>query len=186
MGFSVYLQDLILPGSRWGEKVWLDCWQQASFVFRYRGGFLGVSCLCSNGNFTERRLQCCVDRSIDWLIIEKGGLSDYQKFRYPVLTRLPSPFRLYHHTTPLSQLKKGSDYSLFRGGLEDMKGIRPEWEDAQNREGGQWKLALESSKVGKQIDDIFRELVNAWCFSLLISSRTTLLFVNDFIDHGRD
>ncbi|OQV24743.1 putative Eukaryotic translation initiation factor 4E [Hypsibius exemplaris] len=66
---------------------------------------------------------------------------------------------LYHHTTLLSQLKKGSDYSLFRGGLDDMEKIRPEWEDKQNRPGGQWKIALDNRAVGNKIDDIFRELL---------------------------
>jgi hypothetical protein len=66
--------------------------------------------------------------------------------------------RLYHHTTPLSALKRGSDYSLFRGGLEDMAKIRPEWEDDQNRLGGCWKVAFDG-RIGTKIDDIFRELV---------------------------
>ncbi|GAU90988.1 hypothetical protein RvY_03327 [Ramazzottius varieornatus] len=66
---------------------------------------------------------------------------------------------LYHHITPLSQLRKGSDYSLFRGGKADMDRIKPAWEDKQNRLGGAWKIAFEVRQVGPRVDDIFRELL---------------------------
>ncbi|XP_055330164.1 eukaryotic translation initiation factor 4E-3-like isoform X2 [Paramacrobiotus metropolitanus] len=66
---------------------------------------------------------------------------------------------LYHHITALSQLKKGSDYSMFRGGLGDMDKIRPEWEDPHNAPGGCWKMSFDTQKIGNRIDDVFRELL---------------------------
>lgn len=43
---------------------------------------------------------------------------------------------LYNHIKPPSEIKVGSDYSMFK------KGIRPMWEDAANRQGGRWVITL--------------------------------------------
>lgn len=43
---------------------------------------------------------------------------------------------LYNHIKPPSDIKMGSDYSLFK------KGIRPMWEDAANKQGGRWVITL--------------------------------------------
>ncbi|XP_037820179.1 eukaryotic translation initiation factor 4E1 isoform X1 [Lucilia sericata] len=43
---------------------------------------------------------------------------------------------LYNHIKPPSDIKAGSDYSLFK------KGIRPMWEDAANKQGGRWVITL--------------------------------------------
>lgn len=43
---------------------------------------------------------------------------------------------LYNHIKPPSEIKIGSDYSLFK------KGIRPMWEDAANKQGGRWVISL--------------------------------------------
>lgn len=41
---------------------------------------------------------------------------------------------LYNHIKPPSEIKIGSDYSLFK------KGIRPMWEDSANKQGGRWVI----------------------------------------------
>uniref|UniRef100_A0A1A9ZU78 eIF-4F 25 kDa subunit n=1 Tax=Glossina pallidipes TaxID=7398 RepID=A0A1A9ZU78_GLOPL len=46
---------------------------------------------------------------------------------------------LYNHIKPPSDIKIGSDYSLFK------KGIRPMWEDAANKKGGRWVITLNRS-----------------------------------------
>ncbi|KAH8295708.1 hypothetical protein KR018_005421 [Drosophila ironensis] len=46
---------------------------------------------------------------------------------------------LYNHIKPPSEIKVGSDYSLFK------KGIRPMWEDAANKQGGRWVITLNKS-----------------------------------------
>ncbi|XP_030566255.1 eukaryotic translation initiation factor 4E1-like [Drosophila novamexicana] len=43
---------------------------------------------------------------------------------------------LYNHIKPPSEIKLGSDYSLFK------KDIRPMWEDAANNNGGRWVITL--------------------------------------------
>ena len=77
-----------------------------------------------------------------------------------------SSYRLYHHITPLSQLRKGSDYSLFRGGKADMDKIKPAWEDKLNRLGGSWKIVFDARLATPHVDEIFRELVS-WVSSFM-------------------
>ncbi|XP_032290877.1 eukaryotic translation initiation factor 4E1 isoform X1 [Drosophila virilis] len=43
---------------------------------------------------------------------------------------------LYNHIKPPSELKIGSDYSLFK------KGIQPMWEDETNNDGGRWVISI--------------------------------------------
>ncbi|KAH8365417.1 hypothetical protein KR093_000272 [Drosophila rubida] len=43
---------------------------------------------------------------------------------------------LYNHIKPPSELKIGSDYSLFK------KGIQPMWEDEINKYGGRWVISI--------------------------------------------
>ncbi|EDV95694.1 eukaryotic translation initiation factor 4E1 [Drosophila grimshawi] len=43
---------------------------------------------------------------------------------------------LYNHIKPPSELKIGSDYSLFK------KGIQPMWEDDTNKNGGRWVISI--------------------------------------------
>ncbi|XP_032599176.1 eukaryotic translation initiation factor 4E1 isoform X2 [Drosophila grimshawi] len=60
---------------------------------------------------------------------------------------------LYNHIKPPSEIKLGSDYSLFK------KGIRPMWEDAANKQGGRWVITL--TKASKN------DLDNLWLDVLL-------------------
>ncbi|XP_039952467.1 eukaryotic translation initiation factor 4E1-like [Bactrocera tryoni] len=60
---------------------------------------------------------------------------------------------LYNHIKPPSDIKLGSDYSLFK------KGIRPMWEDAGNKQVGRWVITL--NKTSKA------DLDNLWLDVLL-------------------
>lgn len=75
-----------------------------------------------------------------------------------VALTVPLRCRLYHNIMPVSKLRTGSNYCLFRGGLSDMRAIRPEWEDKENRAGGCWKTQF-SMQIGPVMDDVFREIV---------------------------
>jgi translation initiation factor 4E len=46
-----------------------------------------------------------------------------------------------NNITPTSDLALKSDYHLFK------KGVRPEWEDAQNKHGGKWAFQFKDKKV---------------------------------------
>jgi len=47
---------------------------------------------------------------------------------------------IYNNITPTSDLALKSDYHLFK------KGVRPEWEDAQNKHGGKWAFQFKDKK----------------------------------------
>jgi len=66
---------------------------------------------------------------------------------------------LYNHIKPPSEIKLGSDYSLFK------KGIRPMWEDAANNNGGRWVIAL--NKILKDdLDKLWLDVVSINLLSL--------------------
>ncbi|KAF2729507.1 eukaryotic translation initiation factor 4E [Polyplosphaeria fusca] len=48
---------------------------------------------------------------------------------------------IYNNITPTSELALKSDYHLFKAG------VRPEWEDAQNKHGGKWAFQFKDKKL---------------------------------------
>jgi translation initiation factor 4E len=48
---------------------------------------------------------------------------------------------IYNNITPTSELALKSDYHLFK------KGVRPEWEDPQNKHGGKWAFQFKDKKA---------------------------------------
>ncbi|KAH8302779.1 hypothetical protein KR044_010739 [Drosophila immigrans] len=59
---------------------------------------------------------------------------------------------LYNHIKPPSEIKQGSDYSLFK------KGIRPMWEDAANKQGGRWVITLNKSSKN-DLDNLWLDVL---------------------------
>jgi translation initiation factor 4E len=62
--------------------------------------------------------------------------------------------RLVNHIKPASELKPGTDYSLFK------KGIRPMWEDVANKNGGRWLVSLEKKQRGPELNNCWLEVVS--------------------------
>ncbi|KAJ8974357.1 hypothetical protein NQ317_001318 [Molorchus minor] len=60
---------------------------------------------------------------------------------------------LYNHIKPASELRQGSDYSLFK------KGIRPMWEDDANKKGGRWLLSLERKQRNNELDRYWLDIL---------------------------
>ncbi|BES96910.1 unnamed protein product [Nesidiocoris tenuis] len=59
----------------------------------------------------------------------------------------------FNHIKPVSHLKPGCDYALFR------KGIRPMWEDKANKDGGRWLASLDAKTTPEEMDRYWLELV---------------------------
>ncbi|KAI4227561.1 MAG: hypothetical protein L6R36_002327 [Xanthoria steineri] len=59
---------------------------------------------------------------------------------------------IYNNITPVSELALKSDYHLFK------KGVRPEWEDPQNKHGGKWAYQFKDKKAAP-IDELWLHLV---------------------------
>ncbi|XP_072383182.1 eukaryotic translation initiation factor 4E-1A-like isoform X1 [Diabrotica undecimpunctata] len=60
---------------------------------------------------------------------------------------------LYNHIKPSSELRQGTDYSLFK------KGIRPMWEDDANKRGGRWLLSLEKKQRNNDLDRYWLDII---------------------------
>lgn len=65
-----------------------------------------------------------------------------------------------NNITPTSELAVKSDYHLFK------KGVRPEWEDPQNKHGGKWSYSFREKRT-VPIDDL-------WLFVMLAAIGETL------------
>jgi len=73
----------------------------------------------------------------------------------------PCP-RLQNNITPTSELAIKSDYHLFKSG------VRPEWEDQQNKHGGKWSYSFyKKDKPHVPIDDL-------WLHTMLAAIGETL------------
>ena len=62
---------------------------------------------------------------------------------------------MYNNTYSIGELLSNTDYLIFK------KGIRPEWEDPANRDGGKWVVTLPIE------DDMEEEVDKAWLQLLL-------------------
>lgn len=63
---------------------------------------------------------------------------------------------LFHHLSSINDMRSGSDYMLFK------EGIQPMWEDPMNRAGGRWMIKLEPENRDGEINQ------QAWTELLLL------------------
>lgn len=64
-------------------------------------------------------------------------------------------FSLYNHISPASELRQGSDFSLFK------KGIRPMWEDEANKRGGRWLINIDRKQRSSDLDRYWLDVVSS-------------------------
>ena len=64
-------------------------------------------------------------------------------------------WHMYNNLYSVSEIISNTDYLLFK------KGIRPEWEDPQNKHGGKWVVTMPIE------DDLEEDCENAWCQLIL-------------------
>ena len=65
-----------------------------------------------------------------------------------------TPWVVQNNITPTSELALKSDYHLFKNG------IRPEWEDPQNKHGGKWSYQFKDKRAAP-IDDLWLHVMLA-------------------------
>lgn len=85
-------------------------------------------------------------------------------FSITCITHSPCHFSLYNHVKPASELRQGTDYSLFK------KGIRPMWEDEANKRGGRWLLSLEKRQRNNELDRYWLDIVSHLLYTMIIYS----------------
>ncbi|KAG5865704.1 hypothetical protein JTB14_002695 [Gonioctena quinquepunctata] len=84
------------------------------------------------------------DRSLSWEKNQKE-ISSFQT--------VEDFWSLYNHIKPASELRQGTDYSLFK------KGIMPMWEDKANKKGGRWLLSLEKKQRNNELDRYWLDII---------------------------
>ncbi|PSK50388.1 putative eukaryotic translation initiation factor 4E-3 [Elsinoe australis] len=89
-----------------------------------------------------------------WFTKPPSGKQDWNELLKEVISfnSVEEFWGIYNNITPASDLAPKSDYHLFK------KGVRPEWEDPQNRHGGRWAYTFKEKKPN---DDIWLNVLLA-------------------------
>lgn len=98
------------------------------------------------------------DRSVSWEQNQKQissfqTVEDFWRYVISKFMQLLTCFcSLYNNIKVASELKPGTDYSLFK------KGIMPMWEDPANKRGGRWLISLDR-KQRNELDRYWLDIV---------------------------
>ncbi|KAK5126787.1 hypothetical protein LTR85_009721 [Meristemomyces frigidus] len=89
-----------------------------------------------------------------WFTKPPSGKQDWSELLKEVITfdSVEEFWGIYNNITPASELAQKSDYHLFK------RGVRPEWEDPQNKHGGRWSYTF---KTGKANDSVWLDIMLA-------------------------
>lgn len=128
---------------------------------------------------------------IVWYRPPTSKYSDYEKSTIPLVhfSTVESFWTVYTHLKRPSTLPSVSDYHIFR------KGIRPVWEDEENKRGGKWIVRLKKGVADRYWEDLllaiigdqFAEAGEEVCGAVLsVRSGEDVLSVWTRIDGGRN
>ncbi|KAH8805946.1 translation initiation factor eIF 4e-like domain-containing protein [Xylogone sp. PMI_703] len=83
-------------------------------------------------------------------IAKSNGFIEYEKTLHPIagFDNVEDFFTIYRHLKRPSTLPLVSDYHVFK------KGIRPVWEDDENRKGGKWIVRLKKGVADRYWEDL--------------------------------
>ncbi|KAK5171907.1 eukaryotic translation initiation factor 4E [Saxophila tyrrhenica] len=81
-----------------------------------------------------------------WFTKPPTGKQDWSELLKEVISfnSVEEFWGIYNNITPASELAQKSDYHLFK------QGVRPEWEDSQNKHGGRWHYTFKNSKASDE------------------------------------
>ncbi|KAK4137479.1 IF4E-domain-containing protein [Trichocladium antarcticum] len=88
-------------------------------------------------------------------ISKANGFIEYEKTLHPIATAetVEDFFKAYRHLKRPSTLPLVSDYHLFK------KGIRPIWEDEENKQGGKWVVRLRKGAADRYWEDLLLAII---------------------------
>ena len=126
-----------------------------------------------------------------WYRPPTSKYSDYEKSTIPLayFSSVESFWRVYTYLKRPSTLPSVSDYHIFK------KGIRPVWEDDENKRGGKWIIRLRKGVSDRYWEDLllaivgdqFAEAGEEVCGAVLsVRSGEDVLSVWTRIDGGRN
>jgi len=128
---------------------------------------------------------------IVWYRPPTSKYSDYEKSTIPLVhfSTVESFWTVYTHLKRPSTLPSVSDYHIFK------KGIRPVWEDEENKRGGKWIIRLKKGVADRYWEDLllamvgdqFAEAGEEVCGAVLsVRSGEDVLSIWTRIDGGRN
>ncbi|SMQ45807.1 unnamed protein product [Zymoseptoria tritici ST99CH_3D7] len=81
-----------------------------------------------------------------WFTKPPSGKQDWNELLKEVISfnSVEEFWGIYNNITPASELAQKSDYHLFK------QGVRPEWEDQQNKHGGRWAYTYKGTKASDE------------------------------------
>ncbi|KZF20333.1 IF4E-domain-containing protein [Xylona heveae TC161] len=126
-----------------------------------------------------------------WYRPPTSKYSDYEKSTIPLaaFSSVESFWTVYSHLKRPSSLPAVSDYHIFK------KGVRPVWEDKENRKGGKWIVRLKKGVADRYWEDLllaivgdqFAEAGEEVCGAVLsVRSGEDVLSIWTKIDGGRN
>jgi len=82
-----------------------------------------------------------------WFTKPPNGKQDWNELLKEVISfnSVEEFWGIYNNITPASELAQKSDYHLFKSG------VRPEWEDPQNKHGGRWHYTFKNGKANDEV-----------------------------------
>ncbi|KAG9518129.1 eukaryotic translation initiation factor 4E, partial [Aureobasidium melanogenum] len=82
-----------------------------------------------------------------WFTKPPSGKQDWNELLKEVISfnSVEEFWGIYNNITPSSELAPKSDYHLFK------QGVRPEWEDPQNKHGGRWSYTFKQRQANDEI-----------------------------------
>ncbi|KAK4228799.1 translation initiation factor eIF 4e-like domain-containing protein [Podospora fimiseda] len=88
-------------------------------------------------------------------ISKVNGFIEYEKTLHPIATveTVEQFFAVYQHLKRPSDLPLVSDYHLFK------KGVRPIWEDDENKAGGKWVIRLRKGVADRYWEDLLLAII---------------------------
>jgi translation initiation factor 4E len=88
-------------------------------------------------------------------ISKANGFIEYEKTLHPIaaVDSAEHFFKVYQHLKRPSTLPLVSDYHLFK------KGIRPIWEDEENKKGGKWVVRLRKGVADRYWEDLLLAII---------------------------
>lgn len=84
-----------------------------------------------------------------------NGFIEYEKTLHPIASveTVEQFFAVYQHLKRPSDLPLVSDYHLFK------KGVRPIWEDEENKAGGKWVVRLRKGVADRYWEDLLLAII---------------------------
>ncbi|TVY47813.1 Eukaryotic translation initiation factor 4E type 2 [Lachnellula occidentalis] len=183
------------PGSAldFGSVVGSGKTQTVEKQFKDLGSRASKSSLTESSKNSTTPTHSLRDNWVFWFrppISKSNGFVEYEKTLHAIASfdTIEDFFNVYHHLKRPSTLPLVSDYHIFK------RGIRPVWEDDENKKGGKWIVRLKKGVADRYWEDLvyaiigdqFAEASEEVCGAVLsVRNGEDILSIWTSVDGGR-